>query len=158
VKVRVVGLGNTILRDDGVGIHVARSVAACLARAAPGIEVDVVEAETAGFALLELLEGWDRVVVVDAVTLDGLAPGEVVRMDLGSFRPSLRLSSVHEIDLPTALALGERLGRRMPSDVRVVGIQAGDLSTFGEDLTPAVAAAVPRAVEAVLDLLSAAPR
>lgn len=155
MRTRVLGLGNTILRDDGVGIHVARAVAARLDGTAAG--VDVVEAETAGFALLELLENTDRAVVVDAVSLDGLAPGQIVRMDLARLRPSLRLSSVHEIDLPTAIALGTRLGRRMPSDVTIVGIQADDLYTLGENLTPAVAAAVPRAVETVLEIVREPP-
>ncbi len=153
MRTRVIGLGNTILRDDGIGIYVARAVAARLAESPAAHEVDVVESETAGFDLVELLEGWDRIVVVDAVTLDGHAPGDIVRMDPSTLRPSVRLSSVHEIDLPTAVALGRQLGRPMPSEIVIIGVQAEDLYTLGEDMTPVVASALPRVVDMVLDIV-----
>ena len=155
MRTRVIGLGSTILTDDGIGICVAREVAARLAArpASPAggdcaDVIDVVESETAGFDLIGMLDGWDRVVVVDAVTLKDLPAGEIVRMDPATLRPSLRLSSVHEIDLPTALELGRRLGRPMPAEVVILGVQAEDPYTLGEELTPPVAAALPLAVEA----------
>ena len=151
---RVLGLGNTILRDDGVGVVVAREVAAWLAQRKRPRSVEVVEAEMAGFALLELLAGCERVIIVDAVDLPGVAAGELIEIDPEGLRTSPRLRSVHEMDLPTALALGRQLGHPMPSDVQVLGIQAADMRTFGEELTPAVAAAVPAAVAAVIARLA----
>jgi hydrogenase maturation protease len=153
MRTRLIGLGNTILTDDGVGIYVARAVRQRLSERPDAPEVDVVEAETAGFALLELLQGWERVIVVDALQLDGLQPGEIVRIDPGDLRTSLRLRSIHEIDLPTALALGRELGHPMPDEVLIVAVQAADLRTFGEELTAPVAAALPLAVEEILRLL-----
>jgi hydrogenase maturation protease len=150
---RVLGLGNTILRDDGVGVVVAREVAGWLSQREPASPVEVVEAETAGFALLELLSGCERAIIVDAVDLPGVTPGELVELELdGPCSPRLR--SVHELDLPTALALGRKLGHPMPSDVQVLGIQVEDMRTFGEELTPPVAAAVPAAVAEVIARLA----
>ncbi len=155
MRARVLGLGNTILSDDGVGIVVARRVAERLRELGAEGQVEVREAESAGFELCELLEGCERAVVVDAVELRELAPGELCELELAdAARGSLRLSGVHDLDLATALALGERLGRAMPREVRVLGIQAAETRVFSEALTPAVAAAVPAAVEAVLALLA----
>ena len=151
MKTRVIGLGNTILTDDGAGVHVAREVARRLAGTAS--DVNVVETEVAGLALLELMVGWDRVILVDAVQFEGVDPGTVVRIDPSDLRTSLRLRSVHDVDLPTVLELGRQLGLTSPREVIVLGIEAADARTFGERLTPPVQAGVARAVEQVMDLL-----
>lgn len=150
-RTRVIGLGNTILRDDGVGVFVAREVA----RRAPW--VDVVETETAGFGLMEEMAGWDRVVLVDAVQFEGVAPGTVVRIDPRDLKTSLRLRSVHEVDLPTVLELGRRMGLAMPREVVVFGIRVEDARTFGEGLTVAAAQGRDEAVARVLEVLGEAP-
>jgi len=146
MKTRIIGLGNTLLTDDGVGICVAREATLRLADTA----IDVVETEAAGFALLELMVGWDRVVLVDAIAFDGVVPGTIVPIDPADLRTSLRLRSVHEIDLPTVLGLGRAMGFDMPSEVRVFGIQVEDALTLGEHLTDTVRAVVPQAVDAVV--------
>jgi len=147
MRTRVIGLGNTLRRDDGVGIHVARALAAGTAG------LDVVEAGTCGFALVELMHGWDRVVLVDAADLPGVAPGSLTWLDPEAYGASGPLWSVHGFDLPTALRFGTRIGCRMPREVHVLAVQVADASTFDEALTPVVAATVPRAVDAILDLL-----
>ena len=100
------------------------------------------------------MSGWDRVILVDAIKFDDLEPGTIVRIDPADLRTSLRLRSVHEIDLPTALAFGRKLKIPMPEKVVVIGIQADDILTFGETLTPALAKAVPEAVNLVLEELA----
>jgi hydrogenase maturation protease len=100
MKTRILGMGNTILTDDGVGIYVVREVAAKLAEMGR-TDIDVAEAEMAGFALLELLSGWDRVIIVDAVQFSELQPGEIVSIETADLHTSLRLRSIHEMDLPT---------------------------------------------------------
>lgn len=147
-KTRVIGLGNTILRDDGVGVYVAREVA----RRAPWL--DVLETETAGFGLMEEMVGWDRVILVDAIQFNEVAPGTVLRIDPSDLKTSLRLRSVHEVDLPTVLELGRRLGLAMPREVVVFGIQVEDARTFGIGLTEAAARGRDEAVARVLDILS----
>jgi hydrogenase maturation protease len=146
-RARVIGLGNTILSDDGVGVYAARELAV---RLAGNPSVDIVESEVAGFALLELMEGFDRVLLIDAISFDGVPPGTVVRVEPGDLRTSLRIRSVHEIDLPTALALGRELGLQMPDEVQIFGIQAEDCWTLGERMSDAVRDGMDRAVAQVL--------
>jgi hydrogenase maturation protease len=146
MKTRVIGLGNSILSDDGVGIYAARDVAR-------RCDVDVVETEVGGFALMELMTGWDRVLLVDSIMFDGVEPGTVVRLDPEDLHTSLRLRSVHDIDLPTALELGRRLGLDMPSELVVFGIQAEDPYTLGETLSEPAAAGLRSATELILQEL-----
>lgn len=147
----VLGLGNAILCDDGVGIKAVRYIAEL------GSNPDIVvkEAELAGFALIDLLEGYDRAVVIDAVKLRDGTPGEVVVFESGSLEPSLHLVAGHQIDLPTALEMGRRLGRPVPSTVYIVGVQIADDTTFSESCTPDVEAAIPTAAHIALRIVAA---
>jgi hydrogenase maturation protease len=150
MSTRIIGLGNSILTDDGVGIHAVREVRRCLEEACPGADVDIVETEVGGFFLMELMAGWNRIILVDSIQFDGLEPGTVVRINPCDLHTSLRLRSVHEIDLPTVLELGCRLGLPMPENVSVIGIQAKDALTFGESLTDAAERGLKEAVSIIL--------
>ena len=138
MKTLVLGLGNTILCDDGAGIYVARELGERLAGAA-----DVREAELAGLDLIELLNGYERVYIIDAIQLDEEEPGTVFRMKPDDIRSTPRLTSFHDIDLVTALELGRRLELSMPSDVIIYGVQAEDARTLREGCTEAVARVIP---------------
>lgn len=146
----ILGLGNAILCDDGVGIKAARYIA----ELGPNPDVVVKEAELAGFALIDLLEGYDRAVVIDAVRLRDGKPGEVVVFESGSLEPSLHLVAGHQIDLPTALEMGRRLGRPVPSTVYIVGVQIADDTTFSESCTPDVEAAISEAAHIALRIVA----
>jgi len=144
--VLILGLGNAILRDDGVGIKAVRF----LVETGPHSGVDLKEAEVAGFALLDLLEGYRRAVVIDAVRLSDAEPGQIVVFSSDALQPSLHLVAGHQIDLPSALELGRQLGRPVPEVVHIVGVQVADDRTFDEHCTPAVEAAVPEAARVAL--------
>jgi hydrogenase maturation protease len=145
----ILGLGNVVLTDDGVGIHVARRARDLLRE---GEEIAVEEAEVGGFFLLELLEGYDRAVIIDAIHLPDREPGEILVLPLGSFEATLHLVSGHEIDLPTAVGLGRSLGIEMPQVIQVVAVQVADVRTLSEGCTEAVSRAIDPAAEEALDL------
>jgi hydrogenase maturation protease len=142
----ILGLGNAILCDDGVGIKAARYIV----ELGPNPDIVVKEAELAGFALIDMLEGFDRAVVIDAVRTRSGNPGDIVVFDSSSLEPSLHLVAGHQIDLPTALEMGRRLGRPVPSTVRIVGVQIENDTTFSESCTPGVEAAIPEAARTAL--------
>jgi hydrogenase maturation protease len=148
----VLGLGNPLLGDDSVGLRVAARVRERLTDA-PGVEVALEEA--GGLRLMERLTGYDRAVLVDAA-VTGAAPGTIRRLSPDDL-PTQRTAAAHGIDLPHALALGRQLGQAMPSEVRIVAIEAESVLEFREDMTAAVAAAVEPAVDAVLEELATAP-
>ena len=147
----VVGLGNPILTDDGVGIHVVREVAARCQRGG----VTFVEASAGGLRLLDTIAGYDCAIIVDAVQTRAGKPGDVYRLcldDLRAWQTSFYSVSTHSLSLPDALALGRSLGLALPGDdaLVVIAVAVEDVLTFSEACTAAVAAAIPRAVEAVL--------
>jgi len=146
----VLGLGNTILRDDGAGIVCIRRMRDALAASGwPHLgAVEFREAAASGLDLLDVLgAGFAAAVIVDALELEGLAPGELVEVELGRPRGMARAATVHGVDLRTALEFGHRLGVAVPRLVEVYGIRVVDPYTFGEEMTPAVAAGVERAAD-----------
>lgn len=159
MKVVVVGLGNPILGDDGVGWRVAEAVRATLpvaGTAADGLEVEVDCLATGGLGLMERLIGYEWAIIVDAMQTKGGQVGEVTCFEM----PALphfaagHTSAVHDASLPTALQVGRAMGAELPARIDIVAIEAERVYDFSEELTPAVAAAVPQATTAVLHLLN----
>lgn len=140
--VLVLCLGNALRRDDAVALHVARALQA---EPEPGAAVAV--SARAGLYLLDDMEGYERVVVVDAVQTGAHPPGEVHALPLEALHAPAG-PSPHAIGLPSALALARASGAPVPERVWLVLVEVAELDTIGEGLSPAVAAAVPRAVAA----------
>jgi hydrogenase maturation protease len=95
------------------------------------------------------MRGHDKVVIVDALRCGSRSPGDVIRFSGDDFRGGHRHSSAHSIGIRTALDLGERLGYQMPAEVVAFAVEAEDVETFGETLSPPVAAAVDPVVELI---------
>jgi hydrogenase maturation protease len=147
-KVLVLGLGNDILTDDAVGLHVTRA-----ARARLGDTPAIIVRETTemGLALLDEIAGHEALVLVDAVQTGRAPPGSLHEIVPGALA-GLGTTSPHFLGVGETLALGATLGLVMPRTVRIVGIEVADARTLGEGLTPAVAAAVPGAAARVTAL------
>jgi hydrogenase maturation protease len=153
VKTLVLGLGNPILTDDGIGIRVVREAAS----RCPNGKTRFAEASLGGLRLLDVINGYDRVILVDAILTRGGTPGAIYHMGPGDLLASLHSDSSHDLSLPGALKLGRRLGMKVPDDdaFEIIAIEAQDVLTFGESPTAAVAAAIPQAVDAVLAAVNA---
>jgi len=154
--VRVIGLGNPILTDDGAGIYAARLVRR---RLPAGAGVEVVELAAGGLALMEAMIGCQRAILIDALWSPDEAPGRVLRFTAEELPATLNSAAAHDIDLPGALAAGRRLGVPLPADdaILIVAVTAREVLTFGERPTPPVLAAIPQAAAAVLEILGCLP-
>lgn len=151
----VIGVGNTTLRDDGVGVLVAREIA----RRLDGREdAEVIDLGAGGLRLMEAMAGYDRAIVLDALMTGVVAPGTTVELQLGDLVAARNLGCVHDMNLPVALEWGRAVGVSLPVEIRLFGIEAADVATYGETLTPPVAAAVPELAARVLSLISRAQR
>lgn len=148
-KTLVVGLGNPILGDDGIGWRVAEAVQT----AVPHVEVDCLS--LGGLSLMERLIGYERVIIVDSIQTDNGRIGDVTYFSLSDLpdRSAGHTTAAHDTSLQTALNLGRQMGADLPDSIEVVAIEAARVYDFSEELTPAVAAAIPEAVTAVLNLL-----
>jgi hydrogenase maturation protease len=139
----VLCMGNALRRDDAVALRVADAL-----EAAPPPGAVVRRTAVSGLYLLDEMEGFDRVVVVDAVRTGARPPGTVLSFPLEHLRAP-EGPSPHSIGLPSALARARAAGAPVPSRIHVVAVEALELTTVGEGLTPAVAAAVEPAADAV---------
>ncbi|MGE3851833.1 MAG: hydrogenase maturation protease [Planctomycetota bacterium] len=139
------GVGNAWRGDDAVGIQVARELHLQPLPAGATIH----ESSGAGTGLMDLLDGADHVILIDAVR-SGAPPGTLHRLDPRRDRLQLRTTggSTHAFGVADALEMAASLGR-LPARVTLIGVEVAQLD-HGEQLSPAVAAAVPLAVEAVL--------
>jgi hydrogenase maturation protease len=159
----VIGLGNPVLSDDGAGLEVARRVAArlkaqrgALSRAAiekgtskTRRDVTVVEVYGGGIRLMEAMAGYDCAVIADAM-VTGARPGTIARLDPTALGTARHLDSTHDASLAVALELGKAAGMRLPGDIRIWAVEAADVQTVREGLSPAVEQAVFRMVEGIL--------
>ena len=150
MKTLVLGLGNPILSDDGVGIRVAHEVGNQLNNP----HVTVAETSAAGLSLLDSIVGYDKVIIIDAVqTREGHA-GQIYRMGLQDFSSAKHFSSPHQINLVTALELGKMLDLAMPQEITIFAVEAKDITNFSEKCTPEVERAIPEAVKMVMEDLT----
>lgn len=146
----VVGLGNPILGDDGVGWRVIEE----LDELDHG-DASLQQACVGGVTLMELLVGYRCAIIVDAIIDPEDAPGSVWRRPLSDVetRVASHLDSSHDAPLRAALEAGRAMGADLPSDIDVVGIVIERGDVFGEELSDEVAAAVPIAAAEVVGAL-----
>jgi hydrogenase maturation protease len=149
MKTLILGLGNPLLSDDGVGWIVAEAVRPLVTQ--PGVEVDCLAG--GGLSLMERLVGYDRALLIDALTTAHGVPGSVSCFDLEALPDPVagHLSSPHDTSLKAALRLGAQLGLALPQKVLVVAIEAQQVYDFSEELSPPVLAAVPKAVQCIVE-------
>ena len=145
----VIGIGNSYRRDDGVGLAVAEEIAD---RGIPNVRVVTAIGEPG--AILDAWTGAPLAVAVDAAMSDGSTPGRIRRWTPGD-APESGLVSSHALGLPQTFALGQALGQ-IPDELVVFTVDIADAS-HGVGLTPAVAAAVPEVIKAVLEELGTTP-
>ncbi|MFP4440002.1 MAG: hydrogenase maturation protease [Chloroflexaceae bacterium] len=148
-KTLVLGLGNPILTDDGVGVQVAEAVAARLPLDSP---VDCIEVSVGGLMLMEAILGYERVILIDAL-YPATQPGRIHQMTLADLRAmsvTEHSNSPHDAGLITALDMAQRMGLPLPAEITIYAVEVENIIDFGDTMTAAVAAAVPRVTEAVL--------
>ena len=148
MKIIILGVGNPILGDDGVGIHIANELKQHISD--PNIKID--EALTGGMNLLDMIVGYDKAILIDAVKVDSGDEGEVKRIVLSDFA-TMHSSNPHDVSLNEAIEMAEKLGEyEIPKEIIVIGITMRELPTeFSEELSNKIATAVPKAVEMTLN-------
>jgi hydrogenase maturation protease len=148
MNIIILGVGNQILGDDGVGIHVSDELKKRIKD--PNITID--DAVTGGLNLLELLLGYDKAIIVDAVKSNDGEVGEVKRIPLDNFS-TMHSCNPHDVSLIEAIEVAKKMGeKRIPQEIIVIGIIMKEIPCeFGEKLSEKIEAAVPKAVDMTLN-------
>jgi hydrogenase maturation protease len=149
MRTLVLGIGNSILGDDGVGVRVAQAVASKI----KDDSIDVMDVNVDGLNLFDFILGYDRLVVIDAIVTEDGEIGEIYRLKPEQIcSPSGSAISPHHYTLASTIEIGNRLfPREIPQDVVVFAINTEDASLITEEMSPKVREAVPKAVNLVLE-------
>ncbi|BAI60446.1 putative F420-nonreducing hydrogenase subunit D [Methanocella paludicola SANAE] len=145
-KIVVLGCGNTLMGDDGVGIRVIERL--------QGMKlpenVEVIEAGVGGMSILSWIEGADKAVIVDAVQTGNEPPGTVYEFTDKELPPSdMFMLSLHDLNLVDTINVG-RVVQKMPEDIVIIGVEVKRVAEFTKELTPEVEGAIPEVLDLVL--------
>lgn len=148
--VLILGLGNPLLGDEGIGVRVVEELRELELPAG----VEAVVGGTAGMGLIGLMEGYQRVIIVDAADM-GQPPGQVIRFTPAEARFNTVESplSLHQMGVGEMLDLAEAL-EMAPAELIIIGIQPARIEE-GAELSPEVEGAIPRVIRIILDELDA---
>jgi hydrogenase maturation protease len=146
-KIVILGVGNLLLSDEGVGVHVANE----LMKMDLPPEVSVVEGGTDGFRLLNVITEADRLILIDAVK-GGSNQGSIYRFDIDDVRncPPGFKTSVHQIGILEVIDLSELIGKK--PHTTIIGIEPKSLE-MGMELTPEIKSKIPRVIELIFEEL-----
>jgi len=145
-KVLILGIGNPILCDDGIGIHVVRH----LKNLIKDTTISVEEAYTGGLCLVDLLRGYSKAILIDAIKSPQDKNGTIKRLSLEDL-PTTHSSNPHDMSLYTAIQLAKKMGDTLPQEIIIIGIVVNNVPCFGEHLTPDIHQSVSPAANCVLD-------
>ncbi len=154
MAIKIIGCGNLLAGDDGIGIHVLNE----LKKTYLPSHIQLFEGGTDPLRLLDLLRNTSRVILIDAITGAG-NPGEVFiltpeQIDTQPFEPL----SLHQFSLPQIFQFGSELyPQEMPKEIFIVGIEGKSIDAYCTGLSPAVEQAIPQAIVAVLNLCGIEP-
>ncbi len=144
MKTLVLGLGNTILSDDGVGIHVARLIKEKLP------DIDVIEASAAGFRVVDEIIGYDKLILIDSIRTKNGKPGNYYKFSIEEFKSTLHHSSPHDMDMFSALELMKKHDAELPKEIIIYAIEVEDIFTFSEECTEKVAEVIPKITSIII--------
>lgn len=154
----IIGLGNPILGDDGVGweiVSVVDDILENLASQSKNYNPDIEYLSVGGLYLMEKMVGYEEVIIVDTILTGSCPIGTVFSLPFNRLPnySSGHTTSSHDTSLATALNVGKQMGLELPEKIWVVAVEAANVYDFSEILSPPIKAAVPYAAEEVLNLL-----
>ncbi|MHB1688865.1 MAG: hydrogenase maturation protease [Ignavibacteriaceae bacterium] len=142
----ILGMGNLLLGDDGAGIVAVEKLKEEFCEQE---EIKFESTSWGGFRIIDLLKGFNTAIIIDAFKTGSNPPGFIYIMNQNNFSGSARMVSFHDINFATAIEFARKLGLKMPDNIIVYGIEAKEIDTFSETLSPEVEEAVNKCVEEI---------
>jgi hydrogenase maturation protease len=151
MKALVLGMGNTLLSDDGIGIIIERYLEKKLSDVR---EIDFVETSWGGFRIIDILSGYDYAVIADSIKTANKPQGYIYHLKATDFLPTLRLTSYHDINFATALELAVTLGAKVPQDIDIFAVEVENNYTISEHIDPALWKSIKKCSEKIIKQLA----
>ncbi len=148
MKPLVLGIGNILKKDDGVGVYTANY----LTEHYPDIaeHADIIDGGTTGFDLIEYMMHRGRVIVVDALLAES-PPGSIYRFSPESLLNNGVVHSQHQVGLATIIDMMKVMGH--DPDIEIIGIVPGDIESDEIGLSPPVASSVEKAAHLIHEMI-----
>jgi len=143
-KTLIVGLGNTILRDDGIGIYTVRELEKHLDKS----HFVIQEASMGGLELIDVIADYKEVIIIDSIISENKPIGTLLELGLDDIKGGSAWTR-HQVSLHEAIKLAKKSKINITNNIRIYGIVVKDISTFSEECTPEIASSLPKIVERV---------
>jgi hydrogenase maturation protease len=144
MKALIFGFGNPILGDDGVGLRVARELGSRISN------IDVKEGAIAGLSILDEIQGYDKLIIIDSIMTKSGIPGHVYKINVDDLKCAFHLSSSHEADLLTSIEIGREMGYDMPDKIEIYGIEIRRNDEFSEELSSDISSRISNITDEIL--------
>ncbi len=156
MKILVLGLGNDLYGDDGVGLRIVRTLKeqSALSRNEEdkNEDVDFEECSLTGLALLDVIVGYDALVIIDTIKKPDPLTGRIHVLDGKDLR-AIPGPSPHYISVPQMIEIGRVSGVHVPSTIKVVAVEAKNVYNFGEGLSAEMQKSVPAIIKKANEVL-----
>ncbi len=145
-RILVLGIGNILQKDDGIGVHIVNHIAET-GMELPG-DVELADGGTAGHDLIPLMQGRDKIIIVDALNVDD-RPGSVYRFTPEHLLERKGAFSLHDVGIKEVIASLRILGE-VP-EIEIIGIVPEDIGTLDIGISDSVRESIPKAVREIFD-------
>ncbi|MFA4851515.1 MAG: hydrogenase maturation protease [Bacteroidales bacterium] len=148
-NILILGMGNDILTDDGIGIKITKVLEKKFPY--PNIVYDTLS--LGGLEIIEYIKDFKTVIIIDAIkTLNGI-PGTVYQFVPEDFKETLHLSNIHDISFLTSLKLAKELNIEITKDIRIIAVEIVEDMVFSDDFTPQIQEKYPEILEEVTGIV-----
>ena len=145
----VLGVGNRILSDDGIGIRLIEDLQEQFSHQ----PIEFKDACCGGLEIVEIMQGYDNVIIIDGIKTEYGSPGSIYTFTVEDFKETLHISSFHDISFLIALEFGKKSGLQIPKNIKIVAIEIVEDMIFDENLSPEIAEHYDSIKADVADLL-----
>jgi hydrogenase maturation protease len=152
IKSLVLGLGNDILTDDGIGPRLVTD----LQKELSDEHFDFLNVSVGGLELLDHMQGYETVFILDAIKTEKGKPGDVFFLTTDDFKETSHISNLHDINFLTALKLAEKLNLKVPTKIFIIAIEIIEDRVFSDQLSPEIAAVYEEIKQNARDFISIA--
>jgi hydrogenase maturation protease len=145
----IIGLGNEILSDDGIGIKLVHDLEKQFRKSS----LDFKNASCGGLEIIEMMEGYKSVIMIDAIKTSNGIPGNIYHFTPGNFRQSMHVSNFHDISFITAMKFGRESGLKLPDQIDIIAIEIVEFMTFSDQLSSTLEKKYPELLKKVQKLM-----
>lgn len=146
MKTLILGLGNDLYGDDGVGLHIIHllqeNLSALNSILSSENQIDLHPCSLTGLSILDEIVGYDNLIIIDTIKRENPVTGRITVMEEKDIR-HIPGPSPHYVSLPQMIEIGRRLNLKVPDKIKIIAVEAKNMYNMGESLTPEMKQAVP---------------